>query len=369
MFVYVFMLILVLGTFIYSEGIASTGSGQVHCAEAKGSKSMLILVFAILLFISTFRADRIGADHEKYVALFRSIESAGTLYFAQNGEIGYVFLNKIAHFISENSYSLNFVVTFLLLFGYYVYIKNFVEPSYWWMALMVFVLHPYLYIQSSFNAMRQCCAMGIVMFATYFLHKEKKLRFVILCVAAGTFHKSALAMILLLVIYFIPWNKMLHQLIAVVMFMINILPTEKLMALIASVLKYDVYSSYEASILNNKAYTLFIAVVIMVLLSKYDKLYTIPKEKLCVDIYLLSMSFLLFAVKNDMLYRVYMYLALLSVPGITVICKNAFRFVRPSTLVKYLYVGYYACFYIGYIGLLVINQNEHYVPFLFLWNA
>lgn len=369
MLIYIFMLVLVIGVFVYRELRVSSYTSRMAYAVAEQPKGMLILMFVILLFISTFRADHIGADHERYVLLFQDVGKTGTLYFAKNGEIGYVLLNKIAHFFSNEGYCLNFFVTIIFLTGCYIYIKRCIDPSYWSMAVLVIVLHPYLYIQSTFNAMRQCCAMGIVMIAGCLLQQKRKFWFVVLCIVAATFHKSAIVMLLLLVIYNIPWNKMLHQIIAVSMLVINFLQTEKLIAYIASWLNYDMYSSYEASVLDNKVYTLFIGAVLLILLYKYDKLYVNAEEKLFVDIYLLSMSFLLFAVTNDMLYRIYMYMALLSLPGITIISKNASRFVAPAAIVRYLYVAYYACFYIGYIGLLWFNQNEHYVPFLFVWNV
>lgn len=369
MFVYVFFLVMMLTIFVYREMVLSRAGSAMLQHKGKTQKTMLYIVLAILLFIATFRADHIGADHRGYVLLFQSIENTGTLYFAQNGEVGYVLLNRIAHSISSAGPALNFFVAVILIIGFYIYVTRQVEPSYWWMAILIFVLHPYLYIQSTFNAMRQCCAMGIIMLAACALERGKHLRFVLLTVIAATFHKSALTMLLLLVIRIVPWRDLYLKLIALVMVALNFLPTEGLVSALASVLGYEGYANYETSFLNNKIYVLFIVVVLFALLSQYDKLYSSPQEKMSVDIYLLSLMFLLLAVKNDMLYRIYIYLAFLSIPGATIICKNAKRFVTPAAVVKYLYVGYYSGFYIGYVALLWINQNQRYVPFQFVWNT
>ena len=56
--------------------------------------------------------------------------------------------------------------------------------------------------------------------------------------------------------------------------------------------------------------------------SIYSELYKSKEEKVLVDLFILSLVFLIFAVQNDMLYRVYIVLAFISIPGITIICKN-----------------------------------------------
>lgn len=368
MFIYIFLLVMVLTIFLYREMVLARAGSAMLYHKSKPPKAMLYMVMGILLFIATFRADHIGADHNNYVTLFQSIPDAGTLYFVRNGEVGYVLLNKIAYFFSGEAYSLNFFAALVLMIGFVVYARKHVDPSYWWMALLIFVLHPYLYIQSTFNAMRQGCAMGVAMLAMCVLKKEKIFWFVVLTVAAGTFHKSAYSMLLLLIVRKMNWSAALHKVIAFAMFILNFLPTSSLIAVLSSALGYDGYTSYEASFLNNKLYVVFVAVLLFTLLQKYDKLYLSKDEKLFVDLFLLSVTFLLIAVKNDMFYRIYIYLAYLSIPGITIICKNAKRFISPAAIVRYTFVAYYTSFYVGYLALLWLNQNERYIPFQFIWN-
>ena len=120
-----------------------------------------ITALCILCFIASFRADIIGADHINYIYEYKNINKTGNAYFSEKG---YVLLCRIISELSQcNIAALNFSVAALTLAGFYCYIKKYVEPDYYILALIILVFNPYMFIQSTFNIMRQGCAIGILL--------------------------------------------------------------------------------------------------------------------------------------------------------------------------------------------------------------
>lgn len=326
-------------------------------------KNIFLSIIIFLLFISAFRADNIGSDHGQYISAFYSIKRYGDTYFTEKG---YVFLNKLVLLLGGNATVLSFCVSSMLCIGYYLYIVKYVPTDYYIFSLIIFVCQPYMYIQSTFNIMRQGCATAIILISIPFLLNKKWLIFVAIILLASTFHTSALAMILLIIFRNINFDAKRIRIVAIACIIMNFLkvgswPFEIMNKLMGV---YRSYNTYEASLLNFKPYVIAIFIIIMYFTSIYNDLYENKKEKFFVDLFLISLACMIFCVQNDILYRAYIYIAFTAVPGIAVICKNL---RQKKSIIELCFVGYYSAFYIGYISLWYINKDVSYYPFKFVF--
>ena len=102
--------------------------------------------------------------------------------------------------------------------------------------------------------------------------------------------------------------------------------------------------------------------MVQLIISFYDKICESRMQRIFVNLYIFSLCFLMLAVENDIVYRLYIAMAYASLPAVPIII-NAMRKYKYGNLVKWGYIGYYAAFYIGYIYLLYENNNPDYIPF------
>lgn len=359
--------------FIYGLNLAVIGLLYFFIYHSRTQKThFLRLSLGYLFLISSLRNREMGADYPTYVQMFYSILIRGTSYV----EKGYVVLNKIVGLFTVHYVGLAIAVNTLLFVPLYFYIKKQVKPKYWPLCVFIFAANPYMFVQSTFNLLRQCCATGILMLGVIQLLKNKdKLSLVPFCIMvllAAQFHRSAYIMIIIPIVLSIRWKKAYWIVLTLVSVVINLVGARYIASFFAMRLGYGHYLSYSSSLLNNPIYIGFIAMVIFFFLSHYDAYIAMGKrEKGLIDLYLFSLVFLIMAVSNDMFYRVYLILAFCSLPGVPIICESTrigfsrIRIRHEEFFVRRLYVLYYFVFYVGYMGLLAINQNSAYVPFRF----
>lgn len=347
MFVYLFTYIFIIFAYFYVKKCNVT---------VQQNRLICSLIIFVLWFVSAFRAAHIGKDHFTYNGLFYSIGATGDAYC----EKGYVLLNRILYFIYDDPIILSIGVSSLLIFSYAYYVKHNVNYDYWILAILIFVFQPYLYIQSSFNVLRQGCATAFVMLAIPNLIEKKKFKYFAWIAIACLFHFSAVIFFLLFFLQKFNLNFKRIIFIAFISLVLNFVNAFSFLFAIIS--QYQAYENYEESLLNIKPYVLFIFGVTIYFASKYNTLFHNEKEKMFVDIFLISLCLLIVFVQNDMLYRVYIMFAFISVPGITIIFKNI---LKNNSLVEAVLLGYYNFFYIGYTSRWYLNNDFSYYPFKF----
>ena len=335
-------------------------------------KYFLKLSFSYLFFISSFRDKTIGADHAAYVDAFNYIKDNGSYYM----EAGYVLLNKLVCLFTDNYVGISIAVNLMLFIPLYYYFRDYIEEKNWPFVTVIFASHPYLYLQTTFNAMRQCCAIGIIMLGfVIYLKYNGKIRSLIIMLAtvllAAQFHKTSyLALAFIIVLYF-PWKKIHWWLLLGASLIINTTGSSAIDK-VASLLGYSAYLGYDNSMLNNIPYKLLIITLVIYVIKQYDSFESIDSiHRKLLNIYIFSLCFLIVALSNDMFYRCYIIFAFLALPSIPMICDNVKGFrvrVRLNNTIigiRQLYYMYYLSFYFGYILLLHLNQNTMYVPFKF----
>ena len=312
----------------------------------------------LLFFISTFRAENIGADYPEYIRIFHRIEVTGTAYC----EKGYVFLNKIALLFGNKTYILSCTINLIIFPCVYYFIKKHVEKKYWIYAVFVFVANPYLYIQSTFNALRQGTAMALALLAFSFFLENKKLYSILVFVIAINMHRSIIVQLIIMLLLKVKWNKKIFRNLSIICLGINMLKLNRLVPWLMQLFRYGSYGNYESSLFNNPIYVLFVFAVLQLIIEYYDKIVNECKRKQFVDLFIFSLCFLMIAVTNDMVYRVYICLALISIPGAFEIIEHIKKY-KYGNIIRYCYVFYYLFYYLGYIYLFYKNHNSSYVPF------
>lgn len=361
MFIY-FFTILIIGCFYYLI---------YHSSLKRIAFVRLSLLF--LFFISSFRDASIGADYIYYVSAFKTISVSGTYYM----EKGYVLLNRIVALLTDNYIGIAIAVNLILFIPLYYFIVKNVDEEYWGLVIFVFAANPYFFIQSTFNAMRQCCATGIIIVGFNYLIKRKEgilnnIIYIIMVVLAAQFHRVSYCLLILPLVLHIRWTKVKWFIVLAVCLLLRIVNISSLVSVVGRWMRYTTYINYRASKLDNPIYIVFLICIFLFFIYHYDDFSSVSiSSKNKMDTYLFSLSFLILALSNDMLYRIYMIIAFCALPGIPVVCQGIqlsntrVRIKNEEKIVPRLYILYYLVFYFGYIMLLAYNQNSSYIPFKF----
>lgn len=337
----------------------------------KQKRFMFFSILFVLFFISTFRNNMMGTDYNSYIYYFNRIANGESAYFHERG---YVLFNSLLSRISDQYWILAAGINILLFVPLSYYLKETVHNSpYWIVAVLVFILNPYMYLQTSFNSLRQCCSIGILFCAALQLRKEKYLIFTLLVLLAAQFHRISYIVILLPLLSKIKWTRKVWLIttFASAIFSVTLLP--QLLSLISPILRFSRrYQTYSASLLNQPIYIIFIFLYLLATISQYDFLAQDMDFKPKLDFHLLCTVLLFFAVQNDMVYRVRMLFAFIELPYIPKLferidtLKQTNRTVaKGGEMYKILHILYYLFFWFGYIIYLYIKQDPHYIPFTF----
>lgn len=149
-----------------------------------------------LIFFATFRDSNVGTDLVMYIDFFHSLKYSNS-FSDTRMEYGYTILNYISSMLSDSSTCLLYIIsciTYVCIFWcFYKCSSNIV------ISIIVFI-GLYMYCMS-FNVMRQYLAVAFICMAYYFLDYEKIIKACLMCLCAALFHKTAIVMFPLVIIY------------------------------------------------------------------------------------------------------------------------------------------------------------------------
>ena len=296
-------------------------------------------------------------------------------------EKGYVLLNRFIGLFTHNYVCLALTVNIILFIPLYKFIKKHVSTEYWGLCVFVFTANPYMFVQSTFNVLRQTCATGIILWGMSLLLDDSKSRknvfsFLLIILLAAQFHRMAYIYATIPILLNIKWKKNYWYILMNISVFMNFIGMRFVARYIFRILHFnEEYLRAPATTLNNPVYILFVYCVILFIIWHYEAVAAkSPRKKQMIDFYIASLCFLIVALSNDEFYRGYMVLAFCSLPAIPVICDatligvGKIRIKHEEFFIRKLYVLYYFFFYIGYIALLAIKHNTSYVPFRFFFN-
>lgn len=273
----------------------------------------------------------------------------------------------------------SFAINLLIFIPLYYSITRNVEEKYWLICVLIFVANPYMYVQTTFNLLRQCCATGIELIAVEFF-KKRTLKSIILGIfvmfIAIQFHKSAIIILFLILPFLtnIRLNGRKWKIILIISNLISILFSNKIVYEFSNLFSYERYSEYDASLLNNYFYLLVVFIFTWWLCCNYHNF--TDGNDFFVNLFMFTMCILPIAVKNNMIYRLRISLLFVTLPAIGKIyqrldvqngLKKSYSSLS-SNLNKYmtkLYVLYYVAFFFAYFLYLSYKGITAYVPFRF----
>lgn len=331
-----------------------------------GKKIYLGTILTLLFFISSFRSRGIGADYPVYINVFERI---GTYINNYPMEKGYLYLNFFISQFTNNYIIFSLFINLIIFYSLYQYIKDNVDKEDYFWIMFIFIANPYLYIQSTFNVIRQTIAIAIILFGIKHINNKKYLRYIIYVILAAQIHKISYIYLLLIVIKKINLKDKGFIILLITSLFINLFGKKLLLIkYISNILGYTEYLEYKNTLFNFSAYILFISISVLFLLYVYKKIEIKEKDKLFVDTYLVSLSLLPVFITNDIMYRVYIGLVFMSLPGMAIMLKNIKeKFIKENIYIKSIFVSYYIMLLLLFLQSVIKSNNTRYIPFTFFW--
>lgn len=192
MTVYYFVLALVIGIVFLSGRIKQVQMKIRHRSIDK-DKLFLTIIGLVLILVSGLRY-RVGTDYSAYVINYAGYKALNYRNF------GVRLLAIIASWINDD-YSTWFFLMALLTVGLCVY-SIYKKKEYWHISIILYLFMGYWH--ASFNIVKQCAAMAIIIACQDFLIEKKFAKWAMACLAASLFHVSA---IILIPVYFLVTKK------------------------------------------------------------------------------------------------------------------------------------------------------------------
>jgi len=173
----------------------------------KGKKAFLIICFLVMLILHTFvnpeYSDLLGYKYgyQEFAGMsFSDVLKHNA--FSLKAEVGYRVFCKILTYISTNWVFALFVISVIILNGYYQTTKKY-SPSYLFSVLFIMV-GPFM--QSTF-VLRQHMAMGLLLLTYPFIMERKLMPYMLLCAAAFLLHQTAIIFLPVYFLYNLSKNK------------------------------------------------------------------------------------------------------------------------------------------------------------------
>lgn len=197
------------------------------------------ILFLYYLVLTIFRNVSVGADTPVYFARYSIINSFDwtalqSFHEAWAFEYGFLVINKLLGFISENPYFLLISAGTFILFSFRYAIRKYsMNPflSYYFFVVLVF-------FATSMNIMRLFIAMSICIYSIKYINEKKIYKFLLLVILASTFHFSSIIfMISYLINYFklSRYNLIVFSVSMVVLYIVKGLFLVKLIGAFSSV--------------------------------------------------------------------------------------------------------------------------------------
>lgn len=279
----------------------------------KYKQFFLFLSFFSLFVISSIRYNY-GNDYESYYTWYNWIHIGGASPF--KSQVGFTWLNMIM----PSFYLMVLVISFLFLCSVYLLIKDNVEEQCYGLAVLIFVINPYLFL-INLSAMRQSIAIALFIAAAYFAGKRKLVPYLLLILLASIFHTSALV---LLPFYLIINDKRINVFFGVIIsvvllvFFIDSGLFNNSISFVLSIFDEKEYNYLYTDSTGNSLRATLLSLVSLIYV--VINLYKLSGKKLMYSkLYLVSMILAVFEFRLAMLTRIQMYFDIFSVVALPAI--------------------------------------------------
>lgn len=191
--------ILLVGLPIAYMGILQGIKSTYRLDEVPYKRTVLSVFFFIYFLLLALRAETIGVDTANYLSKFTYSQTVSWSEWmsSRTSEHGFAILTKlIAVFTKSKQLYLTLIATIIVLPVAYLYSRESEGPL---LTMCLFLILPVFGM--FFTGFRQSIAIGMTVPAYYCVRDRKKIRFVLIVLAAMLFHQSAFIMLLLYPVY------------------------------------------------------------------------------------------------------------------------------------------------------------------------
>lgn len=175
-------------------------------ANATGLKISFLLIFLFLALRYDF-----GNDYMNYLNGFHEIAAGEDL----GTEPGYVFLCLI--FRPFGFFAMMACFALFNCVVYYRFIKKYVPPYYYWLAVFLYVFTPGLMVLHS-SAIRQSIGISLFLVSLHFLIRKRPIGYFICVALALSVHKSGIVLFPVFLLAFVNWRLNKVTAVAIIFF-------------------------------------------------------------------------------------------------------------------------------------------------------
>lgn len=197
MAIHLALLIWVIASGLYVYSVKKAGQKQKN-------KIFLWTSFTAIMFITSMRDITVGLDTQVYISAYNNLNESTNSWEERNWEKGYVILNKIIGKMSNNNaqiYLACVAAIILIGIGYFI-IKNSNDISTFFPVFLFLTLNHYF---TSMVSLRQYTALAIGINSYTILKqddsKKAQLKSVFLIFLSMLFHKSALVLLIIPILF------------------------------------------------------------------------------------------------------------------------------------------------------------------------
>lgn len=191
--------------------------GKKLKSERKYDPNRLNVLYALILIVLSFLIGfryEVGVDWEGYVNdYFKITSSPGFSYFDQYYELGYYTLNWLVGILNLGYQWVFFTMALISWYFYFKSVPKYIIP------LFTFFLFADEYFFWGMNGVRQFAAIAIWVFSIKLIINRNLKLFLLSVFGASLFHASS---IILIPLYFVPFDKMYNQFIWIVIYLISL---------------------------------------------------------------------------------------------------------------------------------------------------
>ncbi len=189
--------------------VSILGAITVFFAFLASSDKMWLKVAFFIIFAFLALRYNFGNDYKGYHRQYNNINGYADAQVAAEHivwEPGWFWLNRMFGVLGASGFFVMIaLVSAFNCFVFYLFIRRYVPPTYYWFAVFLYVFDPYLMLVHS-SAMRQSLAIALFLLAIDFLCRKKIIAYFICIVIAITFHKSAAVLVPVYLLTLIKWE-------------------------------------------------------------------------------------------------------------------------------------------------------------------
>lgn len=328
--------------------------------KISGTKFYIVFWGTILVSLVALRSINVGNDTVMYEFIFNDIKNCNSIIswmksavYTGNTEYGYYFLCFIiSRFADFRFFMILTAILTISPFMYLIYKESKNIP----LSLILFIGLPYYTFFMS--GMRQAYALALIVPAYYFMKKKNLTMYIATIMLAYTFHTSSLIFLPVYWIGKIKNTAKTRTLLAVAIVLFWIFRNQ-----IWSIAFLFARQQYGANDAGGEMMCVFL--VLSAILGFYYRRNFLDKnngEKELFYLQVLTAMIAPFSLINSALYRIYFYF-------------NIFIIIYVPTLVRaikeknerYIIVGGYVFVSIMFLLKIVMNPEQHYYPYYFMW--